>query len=959
MIGGSDRNRKQQITLNAGLIAVLLVLSAVAGWAQQAQYVHDVTHPGGLTRLVVAAPELVQVEENYWMRPAGRFQLWSGSSVPTGGNPMRPGDESRIICSQEYLSTNGFYAFTSRIQFSIDNTVVSSAQVKPAQQDDEEEEEEEPEDEAKYVDIHELMEAAATAASAGDLENYWLSPLVSGRRDVQGTARIPLNADTASEATRFLEVYHHFTLIHDMLLVELIITNTSNTEHLVGTRIIFDTGFGGVSIYDGQPIFLPDGTMIESERVFPDPQDPSATMPASWVTYDNLDNPVLALKGVVEGTEVHNPGWANEAAGLPDAIEFGTFGRIGASWFDFVPNLFTPITDEDWAYAVKWEEKRLAPGQSRRYVTYLGLGVASADYDPPFAVAGYGPYKLIQREGDDPATPDVTEEYYLADQDGQSPFPVALYVDNFSPSVLSNATATIDLPPGLELWPSTQARTKSLGLIGRNELAGATWTVRASGARPGLAEIKLTGPRGKTVRRKIYIPALPIFIPQPSVTGLEMISIPYEFTNNDPEHVFASLGSLLSGGSAALIRWDPYSLRYCWFPDLFVTSVSPGLGYWLLNQAAVTVRLPADAQSISLSQIYSVSLSRGWNQIGSPFTISVRFDTLRVIGPYGQEWTLLEAIARDLLQPTIFSFNPQTNEYEWEMALSRIHLDPYMGYWLLAKDDITLVFPPPTVLMPMQQRESRELAALEEGWQVELVVTGAGVRRAGRAFGVSPNSAPGFDRTDVPSPPLPLTEGPSLQAEFINSQSSQPPCLVDMRPADGTENTWELAITTNARDQDIVLSWPNLATLPGSLTAVLQDAATGQCRYMRTTSSYHYNSGDGGRRVFRITVQPKDDSGPTVTEVQATAAPQGNWVISYTLSAPASVKIQIRNISGVVVKRLQQDQIAMAGRNTTLWNGRSDQGTVIPAGRYLCEITAQSPDTGQVSRVVTTMAVVR
>jgi len=949
VIGGSERSRKQLIAATTMALSVvfLLVLSAAAGWTQLAQYVHDVTHPGGLTRLIVAAPEVVLVDEDYWMRPAGRFQLLTGASAPQGGNPTRLGDEARAICSREYLSTNDFYAFTSRIQFSINRTSTDS------------------DIEGRYVDIHELMEAAGATGTPGGVENYWPAPLQATRRAVQGTAAIPVDEDTASEATQFLEVYHQFTLIHDMLMVELIITNISDVEQLVGTRIAFDTRFGGATEYDGSPVFLPDGTVVESERVFPDPQEPSVMMPASWVTYDNPDNPQIVLKGVIDAAEVHSPSWADEAAGLPDAVEFGLYGHIMGSWFDYMPNVLAPITDDDWAYAVKWEEERLAVGQSRRYVTYWGLGAASADYDPPFAVAGYGPYKLIQQAGDDPATPDITEKYYLADQDGQSPFPVALYVDNFSPSVLSNATATIDLPEGLALSPATQARTKSLGLVGRNDLASATWTVEASGARPGIAVLKFTGPRGKTVHRKIYIPALPVLKPLPSASGLEMISVPYEFTNNDAEHVFESLGSLRAGGSAAFIRYDPESLTYRWFPEAFVTRVSPGLGYWLLNRAGVTVELPADAQSLPLSQSYSVSLTPYWNQIGSPLTIPIRFDRLHVIGPYGREWTMTEAIARDLLQPTLFSFNPQTYDaggepYQWETELTQIRLDPYVGYWLLVKDDITLVFPASTALMPMQQPQSTKLTADEEdGWQVALAVTGAGLRRTGRAFGVSPTSAQGFDRTDVPSPPVPLSRGPALQAEFVSSQGAGPPCLVDMRPADRAENTWELAITTNAPDQDIVLSWPNLSTLPSSLTAVLQDAATGRRRYMRTTSSYQYNSGNGGQRLFKITVQPQDDTGPAVTEAHAAAAPQGNWVISYTLSAPASVNIQIRNISGVVVKQLQQAQIAGAGTNTTLWNGRSDRGTALPAGRYLCEITAQSPDTGRVSRAVTSMAVTR
>jgi len=927
------------------IMAALLLVAAVAGWSQ-AQYVEDVVHPGGLTHLRVASPQLVQIDDSYWVRPAGRFQFLTGPSVSTGGNPTRSGDEDRAICSQEYISTNDFLAYTSRIQFSIDQTSTVT------------------DVEGKQVDIHELMEAADTADTPGGVENYWISPLVAGSRDVQGIARIPLDADTASEATQFVEVYHRFTMIYDILMVELIITNTSDTAHLVGTRIVFDGGFGGADVYDGQPVFFPDGSMRETEWVFPDPLAPSTGMPESWVTYDSLTNPLVAIRGLVDTAEVHDPSLATETAGLPDAIEFGTYSHIISSWFDYTANTSAAVTGEDWAYAVKWDEESLAPGQSRRYVTCFGVGAASADYEPPIGMGGYGPYKLVQQTGDDPATPDVTENYYLADDQGRSPFPVAVYVDNFSPSSLLNATATIDLPEGLELWPSSQSRTQSLGLVGRNELAGATWTLRASGARPGLVEVEFTGPQGKRVSRNIFIPALPVLPPETSPTGLEMISIPYQFTNDDAEHVFASLGSLIPGGSSALIRWETDDAKYRWFPDPFVIRVAPGLGYWLLNQAATVIELPADASPIPLTEQVSVNLDRGWNQIGCPFTTTVRFDQLKVVGPYGHEWSMSEAIARDLLQPALFNFNPQSGEYEWQSGLTQMRLDPYVGYWLLVKDDITLTFPPPMALVPTQHNAAAELAGLSEAddensWQVQVVASAAGLRPKKCTFGASPQAAAGFDHTDIPSPPAALTEGPRLHAQFVNPSQQQPPCLVDMRPASQAENTWQLMVTTNAQQRDVTLSWPDLSALPGSLTAVLKDTASGQCRYMRTTSSYHYNSGVSGYRVFEITIQPNDSQGSVISQIHAEAAPGGNWTISYALSAPASVDIRIRNISGVVVKELQSGQMASAGTNSVLWSGRSDQGTVVPAGQYLCEITARSPNTGQMTKAIRSLVVTR
>jgi len=180
-----------------------------------------------------------------------------------------------------------------------------------------------------------------------------------------------------------------------------------------------------------------------------------------------------------------------------------------------------------------------------------------------------------------------------------------------------------------------------------------------------------------------------------------------------------------------------------------------------------------------------------------------------------------------------------------------------------------------------------------------------------------------------------------------------------MRPYDQTAQTWYLAITTDAADQVIRVSWPSLEALPADMIAILEDTGSGQKLWMRTNSAYSYNSGEGGLRLLKITVQPAGSITPVVSQVTAAAAPGSSWAISYTLSSAAAVQARIRNISGVVVKHLVNDELNEAGRNVVLWSGRSDRGTAVPSGRYLIEIEARSPDTGQTGRIISTFAVMR
>jgi len=443
------------------------------------------------------------------------------------------------------------------------------------------------------------------------------------------------------------------------------------------------------------------------------------------------------------------------------------------------------------------------------------------------------------------------------------------------------------------------------------------------------------------------------------ISGLAMLSFPYEFTNADAEVVLASLGDLTLGGAndPALIRWDSTASRYRTFPCEFLTYIVPGEGYWLYNPNADTIVLPEDAEEVS-SDDYVIDLAEGWVQIGCPFVLPVQFQDIEVLRK-GESWSMEQAVARNYIQPAVFSYNPTTEEYEWELQLSDVWLDPFEGYWVLARDEIQLVVPPPSGLTSTSASAVESGGEESTGCQVQLKVAGASRVCADRAFGVDEVAEQGLDRRDVPSPPSAAGSGATLQAEFISLMHEAPPCLVDMRPFTQTEQTWYLAITTDAPDQFIRVSWASLAALPADMIAILEDTTSGQKLWMRTNSAYSYNSDESGLRLLKITVRSAGSVTPVVSEVTATAAPGGSWAISYTLSAAASVQTRIRNISGVVIRHLSTDEVNSAGRNVTLWNGRSDRGTAVPSGRYLVEIEARSPNTGQTGRIISTFAVMR
>lgn len=938
--------RSSQVSLVA--CAALLGVMTVVGYCQQPTSTVSVTHPGGLTRIELESPTLLVTGDEFIYYPAGRFQLWTGPAGPVGGNPTYGGDENLNIASVAVGSTYG-PTFTSKVTVAVDPSMEGGEQT------------------GYFYDINQLMDEQDSQDYQADLTNYWTQAPVAGSRDVVGTYRLPVAFDDDDDdiVTDWVEVREALTLIGDALRVEHIVYNTTSTEHRIGLRIVFDGLFGGGTAQDGQPIVLPDGTALTSETELPETTGQKRLLPDTWVTYDDLQSPSVAIRGVVSNDDVLDQGTASKSAGLPSSIAWGQMRNLGQTGqYYYTPNSGAALIGEDWGYAVKWEPVAISPGQSCRFVTYYGVGTSTPDYDGRYAFMVYSPYALTPAPGDDPATPTV-EQYHLTDSQGRSPFPISAYVDNFGSETMLDASARIRLPVGLEL-AAGETLTKSIGVVRRNELKSATWYIQAASARPGQYTVKFTGPQGKVLERTITIPAVPVLTPLESLRGLEMVSIPYQFLNSDAEWVLQDLGSLQPGGNATVVRYDPYTEQYKFFPDPAITNIEPGMGFWLLNLTRATVVLPADATPVSQEEAYSIRLSRGWNQIGSPFTVSMPLSDVSVVAADGSEWSMNEAYSRRLLLPTAFAYDAAANDYTWEADVAESVLDPYQGYWLRAYEPITLQFPPPTLLAPASADGGGPVlgGGNSDGWSVSLMVSAAGRHKAGRRFGVRGEAESGLDITDVPQPPVAAANVSGVaSAGFVVGDGPvhlADRLLVDNRPP-ASSTQWRFAVTTCGAEEEVTVTWDDLGTqLPGTLIATLVDSAAGERIYMRTNTSYTYRTRVANEtRLLEVVVQERGANALSVTSVAAQQGPGGQVGITYSLSAAANVDIVMRNISGVPVAEVATNRTSAEGINTVMWNGVNRGGARVPAGSYICHIRARSPETGQETNAVRTFRISR
>lgn len=154
-------------------------------------------------------------------------------------------------------------------------------------------------------------------------------------------------------------------------------------------------------------------------------------------------------------------------------------------------------------------------------------------------------------------------------------------------------------------------------------------------------------------------------------------------------------------------------------------------------------------------------------------------------------------------------------------------------------------------------------------------------------------------------------------------------------------------------NSEVAVRWPELnATVPAGVTLMLQDLDTGEEVYMRTSAGYSFNSGpQGGTRRLRIVASAEPVAGLVVSGVSAQGLTGGGVAFTYALSQPAEVSAEIRNISGTVIKRFGPRSSGGGNVELLVWNGRSDRGSRVPAGRYLLRLTAQT-DKGQAAQAI-------
>ncbi|HEY3397672.1 MAG TPA: FlgD immunoglobulin-like domain containing protein [Armatimonadota bacterium] len=423
-------------------------------------------------------------------------------------------------------------------------------------------------------------------------------------------------------------------------------------------------------------------------------------------------------------------------------------------------------------------------------------------------------------------------------------------------------------------------------------------------------------------------------------TGLSLFSTPYNYDYklqggvdvNDPARLLG-----MAPGSLMMATFLPTANRYALYPNAPADHFRLGVGYWL--------NLPAQADLSRLgtaaSDPFPIPLQPGFNLIGDPFLRSIDFNSVLVRDSNNVTMTLQQAVTSNppKLQGTLFAY--VLGGYRTVSVLS-----PWVGYWLRASEPLTLLVSQATGGLAVDQPVADTPAARwgvpvpASGWLMPLVVSSGNCADQSTFLGVSPQGATTYDDgRDLAKPPT-VDYQPYVYAGLVKDRAPGP-LAVDLRSAAG-EQVWTVSVKTNLVGSTVTVRWPDLTLLPNNARPVLEDIATGQRVYMRTTGAYSFTAG-AQERLLRVILTPDSGSGAVVSAL-STAASEGRVGVIYTLSTSAAVTVEIRNISGVLVRQLATQTPQAAGVQTLSWNGRNQSGASAPAGRYLVTVRAVTPE---------------
>jgi hypothetical protein len=407
-----------------------------------------------------------------------------------------------------------------------------------------------------------------------------------------------------------------------------------------------------------------------------------------------------------------------------------------------------------------------------------------------------------------------------------------------------------------------------------------------------------------------------------------MISIPLDLLTSDRVANF---------GATGVRAYDPVAGAY-----LEPATVERGAGYWIGLTGNEDFRFrgqdPTDSD-------FRTPMQAGWNLFGNPYGNDVLGEDVDIDGPQGRK-DIIEAGAYHYGQVCAWGWNGSTYYLVHPLLpLAEKKIRQWEGYWYKSGVDGALV-------IPAKEREG----AREQGfrmfgdgdWCLRLEVKAGGLRDTDNFLGVSGNLTRANEALfNVEEPPL---TSPYLDLYFPGSVRYATSFL----PRREGRLEWQFEVQTDLGGDEITLAWPNLVEVPKRYNLTLVDEDTGERRHMRTSTAYVFTCAPASVRHFRLTADPSATGTLGIGGLHW-AQTRAGYSLNYTLSKDAAVTVEILTLAGALINTLTDHEPRSAGENSLLWNGRDARGSLLPAGSYLCQVSADTEEGERIQALTTVL----
>jgi len=389
-----------------------------------------------------------------------------------------------------------------------------------------------------------------------------------------------------------------------------------------------------------------------------------------------------------------------------------------------------------------------------------------------------------------------------------------------------------------------------------------------------------------------------------ALAGYQVISIPWEISNKDISANFEELG----GGDKTKYRF----LRYHETPtpgwDEYpgtLNSFARGEGYFLnVTNVSEVVLQNGVAPKENRDTLFTLSLKKGWNQIGNPYLTAIQWNDVLTYNN----------ITTGLSKLLLFGGTKYNN------AVDPGVIEPFKGGFVQADNDIA------NLKIPFQGQTSggrignfeKELAG--EAWEVNFLLQQNDQEFSVGSIGMEPRANEGKDIFDMVVPP-PLFED-KIEMSVAHPEHFMKRFARDVVPTQN-EFTWEFDVNANL-DATAQLSWDNSMFGDNAKELYLFDIVLQKAIDMRTEGSYNFNPKESNRFRIYFGEKLKDKIRPDKIFLgKAFPNPStGVSVIPFTLPENSSgyqVKLEVYNMVGQKVSTLVEGQFK-PGFYSTEWN---------------------------------------